>query len=83
MQNGCEYPSQMPEGTTPGASDREPGGRLTNVTTIRRKPSGARGRGAVGSGGVGGNPTWLATHGRDDSAEMLQRHNRLRAPRTE
>jgi hypothetical protein len=53
-ENSWEYPSQMPEGTTPGALNREPGGRRTNITTIREKPSGARGRGAVGSDGVNG-----------------------------
>jgi hypothetical protein len=52
MRNGREYPRQMPEGTTPGASNREPGGRRTNSSTIPEKPSGARGRGAVGSDGV-------------------------------
>jgi hypothetical protein len=74
MQNGWEYPSQMPEGTTPGASDREPGGRRTNVTTIPGTPSGARGRSAVGSGGW--EPDMVATHGRADFTEMPQRDDR-------
>jgi hypothetical protein len=59
MQNGCEYPSQMPEGTTPEASNWKPGGWRTNNTTIRQKLSGARGRGAVGSGGVRGKSDML------------------------
>lgn len=74
MQNGWEYPSQMPEGTTPGASNREPGGRRTNVTTFRERPSGARGHGAVGSGGARRGPDMVATHGRDDFAEMPKRY---------
>ena len=54
MRNSWEYPSQMPEGTTPGAPNWEPGGRRTDITTIREKPSGARGWGGVGSDGVNG-----------------------------
>ena len=54
MRNSWEYPSQMPEGTTPGAPNRRPGGRRTNITTIREKPFGAGGRGAVASDGIKG-----------------------------
>lgn len=76
MQNDREYPSQMPEGTTPGASNGSPVEGFTDVTTIREQPSGVRGPGAVGSGGARREPDMVATHGRDDFAEMPQRDDR-------